>query len=770
MISVTYKTDGAWGAGVGTLLGPEEIDGNFYAITQAVENLIANPPTPDEIASVTADGTAMTIHLQSGAAVGPIPLPALSWVWRGDWLPSTDYFQLNWFNVPDVGFFLTVADHTSGLTFDPEQVDVDDDPVLIKISQAAAGGLAKLADVMLTGLVDGQFLRWNATDEAWENVTLASVLGGSIATLTDVLLASLTDGQILRWVASASRWENANLDTLPTVPAANLLANLTAGVALPIAHSLSDILDAILSNAPGAIIVRGASTWAALAPGVAGYFLQTHGAGAVPSWASPAGSGTVTSVSTGTGLAGGPITGAGTVSLATVADLRLLANISGLTAAPTPQTMTAILDAVFASVRGSVLVRGASAWGALGPGTAGYYLKTQGTGADAVWDSPAGSGTVTSVSAGTGLTGGPITGAGTISLATQADGTFLANTSGGVTQPVATSLSTFLDAVIAGVARGYVLTRGASGWIGLAPGTAGQVLTTGGTATDVSWTSVGGGGANPTYDSVTLSPTHAFASVGEVSDGAGGFFMLGIFDSFGTGAVDYSNLNLRRARGTKATPAAVQSGDFLGQLTFAGHDGTGYSTHVVIEAQATENWDATHHGAKLIVATTPTGSSSTGTALDVLTAALTSIADKDVLVYDSASGQWKNQRAKYNIGIFVPGVMTASQKLVYHRFSKAVTIPANFGAYLGHASEAGGSANATASTVINIDKAASASPNTFSNVGTITIGAGGVTPTFATSGGTAVTFAQGDVLRAVGPASADATFADFYATLVGFET
>lgn len=654
MISITYKGDGPWGTGVGALLGPEQIDGNFYSIAQAVENLIANPPTPDEIASVTADGTAMTIHLQSGSMVGPIPLPALAWVWRGDWQPSTDYFQLNWFNVPDVGFFLTVADHTSRLTFDPEQVDVDDDPVLIKISQAAAGGLAKLADVMLTGLVDGQFLRWNATDARWENVTLASVLGGSIATLTDVLLASLTDGQILRWVASASRWENANLDTLPTVPAGNLLANLTAGVALPIAHSLSDILDSILSNAPGAIIVRGASTWAALAPGIAGYFLQTHGAGVVPSWASPAGSGTVTSVSAGTGLTtgSGPITGSGTVSLATVADLRLLANISGITAAPTPRTMTAILDAVFAPVRGSVLVRGASAWGALGPGTAGYYLKTQGTGADAVWDSPAGSGTVTSVSAGAGLAGGPITGAGTISLATQADGTFLANTSGGVTQPIATTLSTFLDNVIAGAARGYLLVRGASGWAGLAPGTAGQVLQTGGAGADASW--VSGGSA--------------------------------------------SNI------------------DALSDVT------------------------------------------------------ITSVADRDVLVYDSTSSQWKNQRAKYNIGIFVPGVMTASQNLVYHRFSKAVTLPANFGAYLGHASEAGGSANATGSTVINIDKAATATPNTFSNVGTITIGASGVTPTFASSGGTAITFAQGDVLRAVAPASPDATFADFYATLVGFET
>jgi hypothetical protein len=42
--------------------------------------------------------------------------------------------------------------------------------------------------------------------------------------------------------------------------------------------------------------------------------------------------------------------------------------------------------------------------------------------------------------------------------------------------------------------------------------------------------------------------------------------------------------------------------------------------------------------------------------------------------------------------------------------------------------------------------------------------------TFASSGGAAVTFAQGDALSLVGPASADATFTNFAATLVGYET
>lgn len=126
-------------------------------------------------------------------------------------------------------------------------------------------------------------------------------------------------------------------------------------------------------------------------------------------------------------------------------------------------------------------------------------------------------------------------------------------------------------------------------------------------------------------------------------------------------------------------------------------------------------------------------------------------------------------KAKYIIGCFVPGVLTASQQLLLHRFSKAVTIPANFGGYLGHASEARGTANATASTAIAVQKATSAAPGTFSNVGTVTIAAGALVGTFATSGGADVAFAQGDTLALVAPASPDATFAGFSATLVGYE-
>jgi hypothetical protein len=125
---------------------------------------------------------------------------------------------------------------------------------------------------------------------------------------------------------------------------------------------------------------------------------------------------------------------------------------------------------------------------------------------------------------------------------------------------------------------------------------------------------------------------------------------------------------------------------------------------------------------------------------------------------------------RYGIGCYVPGVPTASQNLLMHKFSKAVTIPANFAAYAGHASEAAAAVAATASTAIDVARALTSAPTSFSSVGTITFAATAASGTFASGGGTTITFAQGDVLRLRAPPTPDATLADFAATLVGYET
>jgi len=219
----------------------------------------------------------------------------------------------------------------------------------------------------------------------------------------------------------------------------------------------------------------------------------------------------------------------------------------------------------------------------------------------------------------------------------------IANISGSAAVPSANTLSNILDNIVSS-ARGTLLYRTNSGWIGLAPGTSGQVLTTGGSAADPSWVT-----------------------------NAGGLIAI-------------------------ASPAA-----------------------------------------------------------------------QDMLSYNTSSGKFENHRERYIVSAYAAGTMVgASQNLLFHKFSKAVTVPANLGAYLGHTTVAGGAVAATGSTVVTLARALSATPTTFANVATITFAAGSVTGSMSTQA--AISFAQGDILRIRGPASPDPTFSDFHLTLVGFET
>ncbi|CAH1677833.1 hypothetical protein [Chelatococcus sp.] len=94
---------------------------------------------------------------------------------------------------------------------------------------------------------------------------------------------------------------------------------------------------------------------------------------------------TTRTVSAGTGLTGGGDLSANrTLSLANITSQTILANTTGGSAAPTGVTLTAVLD-LLSSSQGALPYRGASTWGALGPGTNGQFLKTQGAGANPTW-------------------------------------------------------------------------------------------------------------------------------------------------------------------------------------------------------------------------------------------------------------------------------------------------------------------------------------------------------------------------------------------------
>lgn len=115
--------------------------------------------------------------------------------------------------------------------------------------------------------------------------------------------------------------------------------------------------------------------------------------------------GTVTSIATGTGLTGGPVTTAGTIYIpnlgittalldtsgVTYAKIqnvstgqRILANTATSAGAVAEATLSQILD--FAgTATGNILYRGSTAWAALAPSTTGYTLQTQGSTSNPVW-------------------------------------------------------------------------------------------------------------------------------------------------------------------------------------------------------------------------------------------------------------------------------------------------------------------------------------------------------------------------------------------------
>ncbi|NQU16883.1 MAG: hypothetical protein HQ564_02360, partial [Candidatus Saganbacteria bacterium] len=77
---------------------------------------------------------------------------------------------------------------------------------------------------------------------------------------------------------------------------------------------------------------------------------------------------------------------------------------------------SSLVSSPASSVQGDILYHDGTSWSRLAAGTSGQFLKTQGSSADPVWAAAGGSGTVTSITAGTGLSGGTIAISGTIAI------------------------------------------------------------------------------------------------------------------------------------------------------------------------------------------------------------------------------------------------------------------------------------------------------------------------------------------------------------------
>ncbi len=173
-------------------------------------------------------------------------------------------------------------------------------------------------------------------------------------------------------------WVEAPTAVFPSIGNNTFIANTSGATAVPGEKTLSAFLDAALANTQGALMYRGPTSWAALSPGTAGQILRTGGAAANPSWVNaPSGGG-------GSGL---------TVPETTNFGHFVFWNATDGTALSDGGTPAALIDTLFGTVQGSIIYRDELAWDSISPGTAGQILQSNGSSANPSWEDPPTAGT-----------------------------------------------------------------------------------------------------------------------------------------------------------------------------------------------------------------------------------------------------------------------------------------------------------------------------------------------------------------------------------------
>lgn len=118
MVTITFRTAGPWGAGIGMDLSAVQIDTNFYNINLKLADLETNPVQPNQIANITVANNQMTIVMEDATTFGPFVLPIAEFRDRGAWAPATDYVYADIFT-QGLGLYMVLQEHTSAGAFDP---------------------------------------------------------------------------------------------------------------------------------------------------------------------------------------------------------------------------------------------------------------------------------------------------------------------------------------------------------------------------------------------------------------------------------------------------------------------------------------------------------------------------------------------------------------------------------------------------------------------------------------------------------------------------
>ena len=285
---------------------------------------------------------------------------------------------------------------------------------------------------------------------------------------------------------------NTYLGTMPTL---TLKGNSTGATASPSDLSTSTVMT-MLGAAP---LASPTFTGTPLAPTPSTSDSSTQIATTAYVKAQGYGTGSVTSVSAGSGLSGGTITTTGTISLPATGVTAASYGSSSAVPTFTVDTYGRITAASNTNISTS----------AIGAVPTSRTIATSG-----------------------GLSGGgDLTTDRSFILTPIANNTLLGNTTGSSASPVSTTLSSLMDATL-GDQQGDVVYRTGSIWTTLTPGASGQVLSTGGVGSNPYWASVTGTGtvlsigmgtglSSSTTNPITTSGTISIANTA-VTSGAYG--------------------------------------------------------------------------------------------------------------------------------------------------------------------------------------------------------------------------------------------------------
>lgn len=278
--------------------------------------------------------------------------------------------------------------------------------------------------------ISGTVISLNTVPTTLGGTSITSYATGDLlyASATNTLskLAASTDGYVLKLASGLPTWAAA-----PATGVTSVAQSFTGGI-ISVAGSpitTSGTLALTVAGTSGGIpYFSSATTWATSAALAASAIVVGGGAGVAPSTITT-GTGVVTALGVNTGTAGAFVVNGGALgtpssgTLTNATGLPLSTGVTGTLAIANGGTGQTTASAAFNALSpittagDLILGNGVNSATRLPIGTNGYVLTSNGT--TASW-AAASSGTVTSITFGTGLTGGTITTSGTVALATTA--------------------------------------------------------------------------------------------------------------------------------------------------------------------------------------------------------------------------------------------------------------------------------------------------------------------------------------------------------------